>query len=206
MEGAGFRQIQQFMLILITANRAAYATLKAPNTQGYVSDKSSSLCFPPLSLFLVLPPSVAPSFTLIQWRNFTRQVIKDQSHDARCGCSFNRWQPPSNFSPFLFSSLKKKRENLNKAGWTAVCVWVCEKQFLSPPPLFFKTSFFFFPEGEVEMFFPSFWHWSVLPSLPSPSAHCVVAGLRSSVTVNYGTLETDDQQELWNRERMHGRD
>ncbi|KAJ4944443.1 hypothetical protein JOQ06_012987 [Pogonophryne albipinna] len=73
----------------------------------------------------VLPPSVAPSFTLIQWRNFTRQVIKDQTHDA---------------------------------------------------------------------------------SLPSPSVLCVVAGLRSYVTVNYGTLETDDQQELWNRERMHGRD
>lgn len=35
---------------------------------------------------------------------------------------------------------------------------------------------------------------------------CVVAGLRSSVTVNYGTLETDEQQELRNRERTHGGD
>ena len=171
---------------------------------------SSSLYFHPLSLFLVLPPSAAPSFTLIQRRNFTRQVIKDQSHDARCGCSFNRWQPPSNFSPLPFPPKKKKKKekNLKKAWRTAVCVWVCEKQFLSPPPLFFETLFFFFfPEGEGGLFFfPSFWHWSVVPSIPSPSALCVVAGLRSSVTVNYGTLETDDQQELRNRERMRGRD
>lgn len=46
----------------------------------------------------------------------------------------------------------------------------------------------------------------MLPCLPYPSAHCVAAGLRSCVTVNYGTLETDEQQELGNRERMHGGD
>lgn len=110
IEWAGFRQIQQFMLILIIANRAVHATLKAQNTQGHVSDKSSSLYFPLMSLFLVLLPLVAPSFTLIQWRNFTRQVIKDQSHDARCGCSFNWWQPPSNFSPLPFLFYEKKEK------------------------------------------------------------------------------------------------
>lgn len=205
---AGFRQIQQFVPILITANRAVHATLKAQNRQEYVSDMSSSLYFHPLSLFLVLPPSAAPSFTLIQWRNFTRQVIKDQSHDARCGCSFNRWQPPSNFSPLPFPLSEKKREE-PKQSLANCCVCLSLWKTVSFPTsiIFWDFILFFFPEGEGGLFFfPSFWHWSVLPCIPSPSALCVVAGLRSSVTVNYGTLETDDQQELRNRERMRGRD
>ena len=174
---------------------------------------SSSLYFHPLSLFLVLPPSAAPSFTLIQRRNFTRQVIKDQSHDARCGCSFNRWQPPSNFSPlpFLFSAKKKKKKGEEpKQSLANCCVCLSLWKTVSfPTSIIFWDFilFFFFQRGkEVCFFFPSFWHWSVVPSIPSPSALCVVAGLRSSVTVNYGTLETDDQQELRNRERMRGRD
>lgn len=61
------------------------------------------------------------------------------------------------FPPFLFPSPKKKEKNLNKAWRTAVCVWVGEKQFLSPPPLFFETLFFFFSRGGRRfVFFPVF--------------------------------------------------
>lgn len=53
---AAFRHSQQFMLVLIAANRTMQATLKIHNTHGYVSDKSSSL----FSFFLTLssPPTL----------------------------------------------------------------------------------------------------------------------------------------------------
>lgn len=154
---AGFRQIQQFVPILITANRAVHATLKAQNRQEYVSDMSSSLYFHPLSLFLVLPPSAAPSFTLIQWRNFTRQVIKDQSHDARCGCSFNRWQPPSNFSPLPFPLSEKKREE-PKQSLANCCVCLSLWKTVSFPTsiIFWDFIFFFSRGGRRFVFFPVF--------------------------------------------------
>ena len=78
------------------------------------------------------------------------------------------------------------------------------KNIFFPHLHYFFKLYSFFPEGEAGMFFLLF--DTDLCYLVSRPPQRVVAGLRSSVTVNYGTLETDDQQELWNRERMHGRD
>ena len=130
----------------------------------------------------------------------------DQRPVARCQVRL-QLQPLTTTKQFFLPSfflLWKKRGNLNKAGRTAGCVWVSRKLFSPPYSIIFLRLHSSFPKMFFPLFF--FWRWSVLPSLWSPSVHCVVAGLRSSMTVNYGTLETVDQQELGNRERMHGGD
>lgn len=194
------------MLILITANRAACAALKAPNTRRCASDKSSSLDFPPLLLPPVLPPSVAPSVTVIWLRNFARQVIKEQSREARPGAAAaSAVDNRRAVSPlFLFTPQNKTEEKPKQSRGEPLFVL----ESVSLPLHYFSklNTFFFSRRGKWGCFFPSFWQWSMLPRLPSPSAHCVAADLRSSVTVNYATLETDDQQELWNRESTHGGD
>lgn len=109
------------------------------------------------------------------------------------------------FPPFSFSLLRiKQRKNLNKAGANRCLCWSLS---LSPSIIFQNLILFFFPGEESEdVFFLLFdSDLCYLVYLPPP-AHCVAADLRSSVTVNYATLETDDQQELWNRESTHGGD
>lgn len=102
---------------------------------------------------------------------------------------------PCSFSP----SLKKPKQS-----WVNRCEFESLKNSFSLP-FFSELYSLFSQEGKLVQFRLFFLTVICAPSLCSPSALCVVAGLRSSVTVNYDTLETDEQQELGNRERMHGR-
>lgn len=97
----------------------------------------------PLPVFFPVLPPCCLLLHLIQWRNFTRQVIKAPSHDARCVCSFSCWQPPSKNSPLSFSLPWEKRKP--KQSWANCCV--CLSLWLSSC----------LQKGSQGVFVPAFW-------------------------------------------------